>query len=127
MRKTQAGATAVASILLLAGCVGSGAPAPTGAATTYQDAATLRDAFVTAGGKCDDWQPIDPGPYDADAGRCSDSIVIAVYHKPDEMEAAISRSQNLVMGTHLLVGENWILNVESPQNYVDALGGRVVS
>lgn len=114
--------------LLLTGCAqGSDIPQKTGEATTYESVESLRDAFVDAGGDCPHWQPIDPGDYDAEAGRCSDKVVIAIYNNPSDLEDAVKRSSGLAVGTHLLVGENWLINVENPQDFVDALGGRTVS
>ena len=117
-----------AASLLLAGCTqGSSIPQKTGEPTSYGTVEELRDAFVVAGGTCDNWETIDPGDYDAVAGRCSDSVVIAVYNKPAELEDAIKRATELAVGTHLLVGENWMINIENPQDFVDELGGRTVS
>lgn len=120
---------ATAGVALLAGCSGGGeaVPAVTGEATEFATVEDLRDAYVAAGGTCDAWEEVDPGDYDATAGRCSDSVVMAVYANPDELAAAVERSQNLAIQTHLLVGENWMLNVENPQDFVDALGGTTVS
>lgn len=122
-------AAATAAVALLAGCSGRGeaVPAATGEATEFATVEDLRDAYVAAGGTCDAWEEVDPGDYDATAGRCSDSVVMAVYANPDELTAAVERSQNLAVQTHLLVGENWMLNVENPQDFVDALGGTTVS
>jgi hypothetical protein len=123
-------ATLAVAAAALTGCTGGGAsavPDATGDATEYASATELRDAFIAAGGTCDQWEPLDPGDYDADAGRCSDTVVIAVYSEPAELDAAVERAQNLAVQTHLLVGENWMLNIENPQDYVDALGGTTVS
>ena len=119
---------AVVATLTLSGCSqGSSIPAKTGEPTEYGSVEELRDAFTAAGGECPNWEPIDPGDYDASAGRCSDKVVIAVYNKPAELKDAVKRATDLAVGTHLLVGENWLINVENPQDYVDQLGGRTVS
>lgn len=122
-------AAATAGVALLAGCSSGGeaVPAANGEATEFATVEDLRDAYVAAGGTCDAWEEVDPGDYDATAGRCSDSVVMAVYANRDELAAAVERSQNLAVQTHLLIGENWMLNVENPQDFVDALGGTTVS
>lgn len=129
MRRVKGIALAASVGALLAGCSGGGesAPSVTGAATEFSTVEELRDAYVAAGGTCEAWEEIDPGDYDATAGRCSDSVVMAVYANPDELAAAVDRSQNLAVQTHLLVGENWLLNVDNPQDFVEALGGTTVS
>ncbi|MFD2673816.1 hypothetical protein [Gulosibacter bifidus] len=117
-----------AATLLLTGCTGGeSVPQKTGKPTSYDSLEALRDAFIAAGGECPSWEEIDPGDYDAQAGRCNDKVVIAIYNKPEELEHAIQRSKDLAVGTHLLVGNNWMINVENPQDFVDALGGRTVS
>lgn len=127
-RRVKGIALAAAVGALLVGCSGGeSVPAVTGDATEFSTVEELRDAYVAAGGTCEAWEEIDPGDYDAKAGRCSDSVVMAVYANPDELAAAVDRSQNLAVQTHLLVGENWLLNVDNPQDYVDALGGTTVS
>ncbi len=97
-----------------------------GEATEYQTLDELKAAFVTAGGECDSWEPVDPGDYDAEAGRCGDSTVLAVYHNPDQIPEVVARAQQLATTTHLLVGENWVVNTPNPENFVDQLGGTTI-
>ncbi|RRJ87315.1 hypothetical protein EG850_05795 [Gulosibacter macacae] len=113
----------------LAGCAGGGEPIPTitGTPSSYESVESIRDAFVAAGGACPAWEAIDPGDYDAEAGRCDDSTVIAVYKDPAELADVVKRATELATETHLLVGENWVLNTPNPQDFVDALGGTVVT
>jgi hypothetical protein len=129
LRRVKGIALAASVGALWAGCSGGGesVPSVTGDATEFSTVEELRDAYVAAGGTCEAWEEIDPGDYDAKAGRCSDSVVMAVYANPDELAAAVDRSKNLAVQTHLLVGENWLLNVDNPQDFVDALGGTTVS
>lgn len=127
--RVLASAATFASMLALTGCAAgeTAQPGVTGAVTTYENVEALRDAFVAAGGQCPQWEPIDPGKYTAEAGRCSDSIVLAVYADPAELADAVQRAKDLAVPAHLLVGENWLLNIDEPQTYVGALGGTVVT
>lgn len=128
-RSLVAAALALVTTTALAGCAGGGEPIPTitGTPTSYESVESVRDAFVAAGGECPTWEAIDPGNYDAEAGRCDDSTVIAVYKNPTELADAVKRATELATETHLLVGENWLLNTPNPQDFVDALGGTVVT
>lgn len=107
---------------------GESSPIPTitGEATTYDSVEELRDKYVEAGGECPNWEELDPGDFDADAGRCNDQIVISVYHDPSQIEGVVQSAIDLAIPAHLLVGENWIINTPNPETFVDALGGGVV-
>ncbi|MGO1544853.1 MAG: hypothetical protein ACTHXA_11025 [Gulosibacter sp.] len=117
--------------LALTGCAGGGdgdpAPSITGEATSYDSLEGLRDLYVEAGGDCPEWEEIDPGEYDAQAGRCSDQVVIAIYNDTTQIDEVVDRALDLMMPTHMIVGENWIINTPDPDQYVAALGGMVVS
>ena len=121
--------TALSGCAGIPGLGGGETPTPpiTGAATSYDTLEQLRDAFVAAGGECGSWEEIDPGEADARGGRCDDTTVLAVYANKAELDDAVERSINLATSTHLLVGENWMLNTPEPQRFVDALGGRVIT
>lgn len=101
-------------------------PTVSGEATEYQSLDELKSAFVAAGGDCDEWEAVDPGEYDAEAGRCGESTVLAIYHKPDQIPEVVARAQQLATKTHLLVGENWVVNTPNPENFVKQLGGTTV-
>lgn len=120
-----------ASALLLTGCSAPGGggetkPTVSGEATSYDSLEELKGAFVAAGGECDEWESVDPGDYDAVAGRCGENTVIAVYNRPEQIDEVVSRALQLATGTHLLVGDNWIINTPDPDRFVDALGGTTV-
>lgn len=116
--------------LALAGCAG-GESSPTstitGEATAYDSLEELRDLYVEAGGECPEWELLDPGDYAAEAGRCSDQVVITVYQDPTQIDEVVQSALDLIVETHLLVGENWIINTPDPEEFVDALGGEVVT
>ncbi|WP_201516885.1 hypothetical protein [Gulosibacter hominis] len=120
------------SAVALTGCslVGGGddeaKPTISGEATEYQTLDELKAAFVAAGGECDEWEAVDPGEYDAEAGRCGESTVLAVYRSPDQIPEVVSRAQQLATQTHLLVGENWVINTPNPEKFVEQLGGTTV-
>jgi hypothetical protein len=51
-----------------------------------------------------------------------------VYLSEDNVTTTVSTLQaNAVAGVHLLVGENWILNVEDPEALVAVMGGTAVT
>ncbi|WP_140400553.1 hypothetical protein [Gulosibacter sp. 10] len=128
-RRTSALLAAGALATALVGCSGGGEPVPeiTGQPTAYDGVEELRDLYVAAGGECPEWEAIDPGEYDAEAGRCSDSVVISVYANPADIDEVVDRALTLATETHLLVGDNWIINTPDPHEYVDQLGGTVVT
>ena len=123
-------------ILLLSGC-SSAAPSERDAkstptpsqepADTYATVTDLRDAFVAAGGACPDWRQTDRVKLAAQSGDCSDSTVLSIYSSETDRDQIVENLKSFGMGVHLLVGENWIVNVEAPERYADALGGTVVT
>lgn len=133
-RRLVLATVSLAAAAALSGCAGipglgggeTTIPVITGTPTSYASLEDLRDAFVAAGGECAAWEEIDPGEADARGGRCGDDTVLAVYADPAELAAAVEKSVNLATSTHLLVGENWMLNTPEPHRFVDALGGTVV-
>lgn len=129
IRRLAASAVVLGAASVLVGCSGPGEPIPeiTGTASSYSDVTELRDAFVAAGGECPEWEPIDTGDYDADAGRCDERTVIAVYRVPSQLAEAVERAKALATSTHLLVGTDWIINTPEPHRFVDALGGTVIA
>lgn len=114
----------------LTGCFGGGGsaePTITGEATSYESLEELRDLYVEAGGECPEWEELDPGDWDAIAGRCSDSVTISIYNDTSQIDEVVQSAVDLVIETHLLVGENWIINTPNPEDFVDALGGNVIT
>lgn len=131
VRKSALGLVALGTAsLALAGCAGDGGsaiPTITGEPTSYESIEELRDKYVEAGGECPEWEELDPGEFDAEAARCSDQVVITVYNDTSQIEDVVQRALDLAIPAHLLVGENWIVNTPTPENFVDALGGVVVT
>lgn len=121
-------------VLLLAGCapITSADPTPTPTssqepADTYSTVNDLRDAFVAAGGACPDWRQTNRVTLAAQSGDCSDSTVLSIYSSEADRDQVVENLKSFGMGVHLLVGENWIVNVEGPEEYADELGGTVVT
>lgn len=128
MKKTVAG---LLLILALTGCsstVAASTPTPT-PEESYSTVAELRDAFEDAGGDCSEFEQTNNITLSAQSADCNSTTVISVYTSESNRDQVVSNVQDL-MGDkplHLLVGKNWIINVEDPEAYVDGLGGVVVT
>ena len=101
-------------------------PAPTPAAT-YSTVTALRDAFVAAGGDCDEWVEGDMVTLAAQSGDCSTSTVLSIYISEADKSTVVANLKAFGSGVHLLVGENWIINTPDPASYLKGMGGTVVT
>jgi hypothetical protein len=118
-----------AILLLLTGCSASSAKTakPAAPKATYATVTALRDAFVKAGGSCDDWNETDVVTVAAQSGDCSDSTVLSIYVSQTSRDQIVNFAKTSGVAAHLLVGKNWIINTPNPQKYVKNLGGTVVT
>jgi len=113
-------------VLGLSACAAEATPPEPKA--TYDSVVDLRDAFVDAGGECDDWVQGNRITNAAQSGDCSSSTVLSIYLSEATRDETVTNLKSIsIAGVHLLVGENWIINVEDPESYRDALGGTVVT
>lgn len=112
--------------LALTGCDGQ-PPA------TYDGAEALRDAYVKAGGTCDNWAQENKIGGAAQSGSCDSSVVVSTYLTKDAVQQRVADTKDSwvgQLGGSWLVGENWIIN---PGKGVDVealrskLGGTVVA
>lgn len=124
----------VAVVLLLAGCsttapkaVESTPPPPAKPQATYSTVVELRDAFVKAGGDCPDWVANNRVKLAAQSGDCDANTVLSTYLSADIRDQVVTTLKGLSVDTHLLVGENWVINVADPDLFVKVLGGTVVT
>ena len=134
-RRFSLAALAISASLALAGCSGlpgapgteASVPAITGKPTSYASIEELRDAYVAAGGECNEWEPLDAGKTDGQGGYCNSKTTLAVFGNPDDLAATVKNTIDLAGTVHLLVGENWVVNTPNPQDFVETLGGTITS
>lgn len=123
------------AVLLLAGCSGapsenSGPATPPADGGQYGSVVDLRDAFVAAGGSCDDWDQTNQVANAAESGSCSSTTVLSTYTSEssrDEVVAAVKEIGKVVGGSSQLVGVNWIVNSPDASDVRDKLGGTLVT
>lgn len=97
---------------------------------TYDNASDLKDAFVKAGGSCDQWKQTNKVQIASQSGECGTSTVLSVYLSSDAVERRIEATKSSIFGStgdDWLVGENWIVNSPDARQYQEKLGGRIVS
>lgn len=131
---------ALVSLLLLAGCGGSGdAPASEPAASaspspdveadaSYDTAEDLRDAAVGAGYDCPAWKEVIRNTGASSAGSCSEADLFSVYDEEldvTEQKAQWQRNDELLDGEAKpwLIGPNWIINSAGAPQLQRLLGG----
>lgn len=125
-------ATGIVTVALTLAACGSATPESEPSSTEvvvqeYSSVTELRDAAVAAGYECPSWTQSNHVTAAAQSGSCSDVDVFSTYLS----EAAV---QDNVEGLksfgeiHLLVGPNWIINIEQPalDMLAAGLGGTVV-
>lgn len=117
-------ATLVATSLLFTGC----GPDKTGG--SYDDVEALRDAFVKAGGSCDDWNLSNKVNGAAQSGECGTDTVLSTYLTHDAVQDRIAETKESIfgeMGGEWLTGENWVINTDDVRGIQKKMGGTIVS
>lgn len=132
----------VLGVLALSGCAGStgsastsASPSPTPIKTIpangehYSSIASLKDAFVNAGGACATFEEDNNVTRAAESGTCGKNAVISVYSSASDRDAVVDGMKEFadMVGMHVLVGENWIINDENVAQQQSKLGGTLVS
>jgi hypothetical protein len=94
---------------------------------TYSSVESLKDAYVSAGGDCADWTEDDVVAAAKESGNCGSSGVLMIFSSHSEAVAtakAISETlASFNISRSLLVGPNWVLNVEDAEVVQSKLGG----
>lgn len=96
----------------------------------YESVDDLKQAFVDAGGECNDWIQDNKVLNSQQSGRCGDFAVLSIYLSQDAVERRVEETKNSIFGTvggDWLVGENWIINDKDAAQFQDSLGGNIVS
>jgi hypothetical protein len=132
----------VVGVLTLSGCAGSGgfvsasaSPSSTPTKTVpangehYSSVASLKDAFVNAGGDCSSYEETNKVTRAAESGTCGTNTVISVYSSAADRDAVVDGLKQFadMIGMNVLVGENWIVNDEKVAQYQSKLGGTLVT
>jgi len=116
--------TSLAVVVLLAGCSAPDAPA------TFSNISELRDAFIAAGGACDDWDEGDePGPW-AQYGNCNGGdATLSTYASADDLKAVLddAKTGSTYSKEYVLAGENWLILSDDADEVQDKLGGTLVT
>jgi hypothetical protein len=125
--------TCAALVLSLSGCAAdassssSTAPTKTAPPATFDTVLELRDAFVAAGGDCEEWQQGDRVTLAAQSGDCDTNTVLSVYLSESSRDQVITNLKSMT-AVHLIVGENWIINTPAADDdYSADLGGTIVT
>ena len=127
-RAFAGGLALVAIGVLGAGCAGPEpyeGPQYTGDPTRYESVEAIRDAYLEAGGTCEQWERVDPGGIAEEVGRCSDAVVMARFRDAAQLENALEQADALAVPTRRLVGENWMLNAPDAAERSEGMRGRI--
>lgn len=114
---------ATIAILTFAACT----PAPP---TKYDDVTALREAFMKAGGTCNDWEQTNRVNGAAQSGTCDISSVLSVYLSREATEKRVADTHASWVGSlsgDWLVGDNWIIATNDVAGMKERLGGTIVS
>lgn len=91
---------------------------------TYRSVEELKDAFVKAGGTCDNWNQSNQVVLANESGTCSDQNVLSIYASESAVDEALEAYKSLgSTDSTLLIGENWIINDPSVKDLDPAIGG----
>jgi hypothetical protein len=136
-RRHLAPALLLAACLALAGCGGGkneakpvGSSAGTAKAKSYDGVEDLRDAYIRAGGECNDWNKSNKVTGAAESGECGGSVVLSTYLSSQAAQDQVKTTKEALGDTialHWLVGENWIINAPDVDDVKKKLGGTIVS
>lgn len=123
-RAVPALSTLAAAAVLLAGC--GGPPADGG---SYNTATELKDAFVKAGGQCDEWKPDSDPPFaDATAGSCgrpgSDDYLLYVFADKKDRNFIVTKMADV--GVAAVAGLNWMILGSDEAAAHKLLGGELI-
>ncbi|WP_454697844.1 hypothetical protein [Arthrobacter humicola] len=91
----------------------------------YSSVQSLKDAFVLAGGICSGYSQTDNVTLAAQSGTCGKGAVLTIYSSVSDRDGVVANMKQFsdMVGMHLLVGENWIINDASVATVQPKLGG----
>ncbi|MFC0678325.1 hypothetical protein ACFFGH_10785 [Lysobacter korlensis] len=118
-------ALTLSAVAMLAGCASS-EPGP----VEYGSVEDLLDAYLAAGGgPCNDWQQTNLVTLSAESGNCADGdAVLMTFTSEENRDAAVEGLHEYadMLGLHLLVGPNWIVNASDVRDVRGSLAGTLV-
>lgn len=120
-RATTILASAALATVLLSGC-GGGAPADGG---SYKTATELKDAFVKAGGKCDNWEAHNKTSLATTSGSCGDDFALGVYEDSKNLDTTTGVFKKL--GISAVIGKNWVMSGVDAASAHKLLGGELIA
>ncbi|MGK3708891.1 hypothetical protein [Arthrobacter sp. IK3] len=109
---------AAAMTVLAAGAALTGCSALVGAPAEITGAESLRDAYVSAGGICEDWEQHNEGILSTESGRCGEEAALSFFDDMEDMKEQLSFFD--LMEVTYLSGENWIINTSQFVDDIDA-------
>lgn len=91
----------------------------------YSSVQSLKEAFVLAGGICSGYSQTDNVTLAAQSGTCGKGAVLTTYSSVSDRDQVVANMKQFsdMVGMHLLVGENWIVNDDSVAAVQPKLGG----
>ena len=91
----------------------------------YSSVQSLMEAFVLAGGACSGYAQTDNVTLAAQSGTCGKGAVLTIYSSVSDRDGVVANMKQFsdMVGMHLLVGENWIINDASVATVQPKLGG----
>lgn len=135
--RTWAGiAAALALALSLSGCDAASLDAPDETASpaaaqgVFSDIDELRDAYVAAGGDCDDWEQTDRVRAAAASGDCSTNAVLMTFDSSSAAKSTADALLGMVAAGEertLLMGADWLINAPDVRDVADSVGGEILS
>ena len=117
-------ATLAATTILMTGC------GPDESGGSYSDIEALRDAYMRAGGECENWEETNNVLGAAQSGDCGMHTVISIYLNHDAVQDRIAETKESIFAEATddwLTGENWIINGNDPDRLREEMGGQIVS
>lgn len=97
---------------------------------TFATVEALRDTYVEAGGRCDEWDQSNIVTAAAESADCDADTVLSTYTSVADRDGIVNYLKEYgegIGGVTLLVGGNWIINSEDAREVQPGLGGIVVT
>lgn len=128
MKYTAIAILVAAFSLSLVGC------GPEQSGGKFEDVDSLREAFIDAGGNCDDWNQTDTVTGALQSGECGTTAQLSVFKDGSGVQYQITevkKSEKAEGMGDWLTGENWIIAVDDQTEHASELqvelGGQIVS
>lgn len=119
MKPFLALSAAAAAVIFLSGC--GGPPADGG---KFETATELKNAFVKAGGKCDEWKPHNKTAIAATSGSC-EHYALSVFTDLENKDLMVEMFKTGGVGA--VAGKNWVVSGVDDAAAHKLLGGELVS